>query len=265
MGKGRSLKEDKTMNQLTYDKSGFYLNGKPFHIISGTIHYFRVPRGYWRDRLQKLKECGFNTVETYTCWNLHEPREGEFHFDGELDVVEFIRTAQELGLYVILRPGPYICAEWEFGGFPSWILSYENMPLRCYDEVFLSKVRRYYTELLTRVKPFLGSNDGPILMIQVENEYGSYGDDKEYLRAIAKIYEENGIDCLYFTSDGTRHTMLAGGTLPEYLCTANFGADPTERFPIVREFRPNDPLMCAEFWCGWFEHWGEARHDRDPE
>ena len=253
------------MKQLTYDKSGFYLNGEPFHIISGTIHYFRVPRGYWRDRLQKLKECGFNTVETYTCWNLHEPREGEFHFDGELDIVEFIRIAQELGLYVILRPGPYICAEWEFGGFPSWILSYENMPLRCYDEVFLSKVRRYYTELLTRVKPFLGSNDGPILMIQVENEYGSYGDDKDYLRAIAKIYEENGIDCLYFTSDGTRYTMLTGGTLPEYLCTANFGADPTERFPIVKEFRPNEPMMCAEFWCGWFEHWGEARHDRDPE
>ena len=128
------------MATLTYDKSQFYLDGKPFYILSGTIHYFRVPREYWYDRLLKLKECGFNTVETYTCWNLHEPKEGEFRFDDMLDIEAFLETAKELGLYVILRPGPYICAEWEFGGLPAWILSYDNLPLRCYDETFLSKV-----------------------------------------------------------------------------------------------------------------------------
>jgi len=251
------------MNKLTYDQSQFYMDGKPFVIISGTIHYFRVPRDYWYDRLLKLKECGFNTVETYTCWNLHEPCEGEFCFDGMLDIEAFLETARELGLYVILRPGPYICAEWEFGGYPAWILSYENMPLRCYDETFLSKVRRYYKELLGRVRPYLASNGGNIIMLQVENEYGSYGDDKEYLRAIADIYRENEMDCLYFTSDGTCYSMLTGGTLDGCLAVANFGADPKLRFPALKEFRPNQPLMCGEFWCGWFDHWYEEHHERE--
>ena len=253
------------MNQLTYEGKQFYMDGKPFVVLSGTIHYFRVPREYWYDRMLKLKECGFNTVETYTCWNLHEPQEGEFCFEDGLDIVEFLRIAKELGLYAIVRPGPYICAEWEFGGFPAWILNYENMPLRCYDETFLSKVRRYYRELLGRIKPYLASNGGNIIMLQVENEYGSYGDDKEYLRAIAEIYRENGMDCMYFTSDGPTYTMLAGGTLDEYLAVANFGADPKVRFPRLEEFRPNQPLMCGEYWCGWFDHWFEEHHEKDPQ
>ena len=251
------------MATLTYDNSQFYLDGKPFYILSGTIHYFRVPREYWRDRLLKLKECGFNTVETYTCWNLHEPREGEFCFDDMLDIEGFLETAKELGLYVILRPGPYICAEWEFGGLPAWILSYDNLPLRCYDETFISKVRRYYKELLGRARPYLASNGGPIIMLQIENEYGSYGDDKDYLRAIAQIYKDNGMDCLYFTSDGTCYSMLNGGTLDGYLAVANFGADPKLRLPALKEFRPNQPVMCGEFWCGWFDHWFEPHHVRD--
>ncbi|MBE6602582.1 MAG: beta-galactosidase [Ruminococcaceae bacterium] len=253
------------MTNLTYDKSRFYMNGKPFLILSGTIHYFRVPREYWYDRLLKLKECGFNTVETYTCWNLHEPREGEFCFSDGLDIEAFLEIARELGLYVILRPGPYICAEWEFGGLPAWILSYEDMPLRCYDEVFLSKVRRYYNELLGRVRPYLASNGGNIIMLQVENEYGSYGDDKDYLRAIAEIYRENQMDCTYFTSDGTCYSMMNGGMLDEYLAVANFGADPKLRFPALKEYRPNQPLMCGEFWCGWFDHWFEQHHEKDPQ
>ncbi len=250
------------MGILTYKDTQFYLDGEPFVVISGAIHYFRVPRAYWRDRLLKLKECGFNTVETYTCWNLHEPHEGEFHFEDNLDIEAFIDLAAELGLHVILRPGPYICAEWEMGGLPAWLLNYETLPLRCYDEGFLKLLRRYYGELLRRVRPRLAKNGGNIFMLQIENEYGSYGDDKEYLRAIADIYRENDADCLFFTSDGPNYTMLTGGTLDEYLAVANFGSDPKGKLAVMRELYPNRPLMCGEFWSGWFDHWHEKHHVR---
>ena len=253
------------MGTITFDNECFYMDGKPYTVISGAMHYFRIPHQYWYDRLLKLKECGFNTVETYTCWNLHEPREGEFDFSGNLDLVKYIETAQVLGLNVILRPGPYICAEWEFGGFPAWLLKYEKMSLRCYDETFLSKVERYYTELLGRVRPHLTSNGGNIIMVQVENEYGSYGNDKDYLNAIVQIYKDNGIDCLYFTSDGPEKTMLSGGTLENCLAVANFGSDPENRLSILKDFRPNQPVMCGEYWCGWFDHWFGKHHTRTAE
>ena len=253
------------MGILTYGEKQFYLDGKPFTVISGAMHYFRIPRAYWRDRLQKLYECGFNTVETYTCWNLHERREGEFDFSGNLDLVEYIREAEEVGLNVILRPGPYICAEWDLGGLPSWLLNYENMPFRCYDEKFLTKLRPYYNELLTRIRPYLAVNGGPVFMLQIENEYGSYGDDKDYLRSIVDIYKENGIDCLFFTSDGPTYTMLSGGTLDGYLPVANFGSSPKSQFAVMKELYPDNPLMCGEFWCGWFDHWFEAHHVRPAD
>ena len=253
------------MGILTFDKDRFYMDGKPYTVLSGAMHYFRIPRPYWHDRLLKLKECGFNTVETYTCWNLHEPREGEFDFSGNLDIAAYIETAQALGLNVILRPGPYICAEWDFGGLPAWLLTYEKMPLRCYDETFFSKVKRYYNELLSRVRPYLASRGGSLIMIQVENEYGSYGDDKTYLNAIAQIYRDNGIDCMYFTSDGTNTTRLSGGTLEGCLAVANFGSKPEVQLPLLKAFRPDQPLMCGEYWCGWFDHWFEEHHTRTPE
>ncbi len=253
------------MGILTYSGTRFYLDGEPFAVISGTMHYFRIPREYWRDRLLKLRECGFNTVETYTCWNLHEPRENEFNFEGNLDIEAYIDTAAELGLHVILRPGPYICAEWEFGGLPAWLLNYENMPLRCYDEGFLKLLRRYYGELLRRIKPRLAVNGGNIFMLQIENEYGSYGDDKDYLRAIVDIYKENGADCLFFTSDGPSYTMLSGGTLEEYLAVANFGSAPKANLAVMSELYPDRPLMCGEFWSGWFDHWFEHHHIRPAD
>jgi len=253
------------MSIFTYDDNNFYMNGEKYAILSGAMHYFRIPREYWYDRLLKLKECGFNTVETYTPWNLHEPCEGEFDFSKGLDVVEYIATAKDLGLNVILRPGPYICAEWEFGGFPAWLLKYEKMDLRCYDELFISKVEKYFGELLSRIRPYLISNGGNVIMIQVENEYGSYGDDKDYLRAIAKIYKDNDIDCIFFTSDGTLDYMLSGGTLDEYLAVANFGSKPAKRFAQLESFRSRQPLMCGEYWCGWFDHWGEEHHTRTAE
>ena len=253
------------MGVLTYKGNDFYMDGEKYTVLSGAMHYFRIPRAYWHDRLLKLKECGMNTVETYTCWNLHEPREGEFDFSGNLDLGAFITEAENLGLNVIVRPGPYICAEWEFGGLPAWLLKYEKMVLRCYDEIFLSKVKRYYGELLSHIRPHLASRGGGVFMLQVENEYGSYGNDKEYLRAIADIYRENGMDCLYFTADGPYQTMLSGGTLDDCLSVANFGSKPETWLAELKAFRPNAPLMCGEYWCGWFDHWFEEHHTRTAE
>ena len=253
------------MANLTYKGKQFYMDGEPFVVISGAMHYFRIPREYWRDRLLKLKECGFNCVETYTCWNLHEPREGEFDFSGMLDIAEYVRVATEVGLYVILRPGPYICAEWELGGLPAWLLTYKDMDLRCMDETYLSKVRRYYNELLERVRPYFASNGGNIVMLQVENEYGSYGNDKDYLNAILDIYKDMGIESLFFTSDGPSHTMLNGGTLPGILSVANFGSHTKVAAQTMFEKFPHQPFMCGEFWNGWFEHWGEKAHYRNPQ
>lgn len=250
---------------LTYKGNKFFLDGEEYTIISGAMHYFRIPREYWHDRLLKLKECGFNTVETYTCWNLHEPRENVFDFSGMLDLEAYIDIANELGLNVILRPGPYICAEWEMGGLPAWLLNYPNLTIRCNDELFISKVERYYNELLGRIVPKLSTNGGNIIMMQIENEYGSYGDDHEYMQRIADIYKKAGVDCLLFTSDGASNSMLQGGTLPEYPCVANFGSRPNENFKVLNDFRPDQPLMCGEYWVGWFDHWYEKHHVRDPK
>ncbi len=250
---------------LSYQGSEFLLDGKPFTILSGSIHYFRVPQEYWEDRLKKLKACGFNTVETYICWNLHERREGEFDFSGMLDVRKFLQTAQRLGLYAIVRPGPYICAEWEMGGFPSWLLRYPQMKIRCYDALYLSKVRNYLEALFRQLQPCLNTNGGNVIAMQIENEYGSFGNDKRYLQEIANIYRENGVDCLLFTSDGANLFTLTGGTLDGYLATVNFGSHPKENFAVLREFRPDQPLMCCEFWNGWFDHWYEAHHTREAE
>ena len=253
------------MGILTYNDKEFLMDGKPYTIISGAMHYFRIPREYWYDRLLKLKECGFNTVETYTCWNLHEPREGEFDFSGMLDIEAYVKIAEELGLNVIVRPGPYICSEWEFGGLPAWLLKYENIAIRCNDERFIAMVRRYYTELFKYLTPHLSTKGGNIIMVQIENEYGSYGNDKDYLRAVVDIYRECGVDCTLFTSDGPCWFMLNGGTLPEYLCVANFGSHPKENFDFLKKFRDNQPCMCGEYWCGWFDHWYEQHHVREAK
>ena len=253
------------MGILTYKGRDFYMDGEKYTVFSGAMHYFRIPKEYWYDRLLKLKECGFNTVETYTPWNLHEPKEGEFDFSGNLDLEAYIKMAENLGLNVIVRPGPYICAEWEFGGLPAWLLTYEKMTLRCYDPLFLSKLSRYLKVILSKIRPHLASQGGNVIMLQIENEYGSYGNDKDYLRAIAKIYEEAGMDCLCFTSDGPYYTMLSGGTLPEYLAVENFGSKPETWLSVLAEYRPDQPLMCGEYWCGWFDHWFEEHHTRSAE
>lgn len=253
------------MSTFGVQGNDFVLDSKPFRIISGAIHYFRVVPEYWEDRLKKLKACGFNTVETYVPWNLHEPKEGEFDFSGILDIERFIVTAGELGLKVIVRPGPYICAEWEFGGFPGWLIADENMRLRCYYKPYLEKLDNYYDELIPHIVPHLCTNGGPVIAVQVENEYGSYGNDKKYLNHIKEGLIRRGVDCLLFTSDGPQDDMLNAGTLPDVFKTANFGSRPKEMFPVLRKHQPTGPLMCCEFWNGWFDHWDSEHHTRDAK
>ncbi|MBO7155821.1 MAG: beta-galactosidase [Clostridia bacterium] len=241
---------------LTIKNGKFYLDGKEFKVYSGAIHYFRVHPEYWRDRLLKLKAMGLNVVETYVAWNVHEPREGQFNFEGIADIERFIRIATELGLYVIVRPGPYICAEWDFGGFPAWLLKYEDIKLRVYEEKYMYYVKRYLDNLLPKIAPYTLNSGGNVIMMQVENEYGSYGRDKKYLDAIRKIYRDNGIDCTLFTSDGETKTHLSGGSLDGELMVANFGSNPNKKFKDLKAMQPDKPLMCGEFWCGWFTAYG---------
>lgn len=240
----------------------FIYDGKPERIISGTIHYFRVVPEYWKDRLLKMKACGFNTVETYVAWNIHEPKPEEFCFEGMGDICKFIQTAGEVGLHVIVRPGPYICAEWEFGGLPAWLMTVPGIKLRCYNKPFIDRVDAFYDVLLPKLKPLLCTNGGPIIAMQVENEYGSYGNDKKYLNHLKEGMIKRGIDVFLFTSDGSDDLMLEGGTLPGVLKTVNFGSRPEEAFKKLSEYQNNKPLMCMEFWNGWFDHWGEKHHTR---
>lgn len=251
------------MPSIKIKNEGFLLNNKIVRILSGAIHYFRVVPPYWEDRLLKLKACGFNTVETYIPWNLHEPRPGQFIFDGMADVVSFVNLADRLGLLVILRPSPYICSEWDFGGLPSWLLNIHGMKLRCFNRPFLERVDSYYDILIPKLKPLLYTNGGPVIALQIENEYGSYGNDKRYLEYLKDGLINRGIDVPLFTSDGPEDQMLQGGTINGVLKTVNFGSNPSQAFFKLAEYQDGLPLMCMEFWNGWFDHWGEEHHIRD--
>lgn len=255
---------------FSHDDAHFLLDGAPIQLCSGELHYFRVPRPYWRDRLLKAKVTGLNAVCTYMPWNLHEPRPGEFDFTGDggmLDVAAFVRLAGELGLWVIVRPGPYICAEWDFGGLPGWLLADGNARLRCADPSYLASVARYVARVGAELAPLTCGRGGPIVMVQVENEYGSYANDKAYLRQLRQMLIGAGLadGVLLFTSDGPQADMLAAGTLEGCVVTANFGSKAQENLAKLRAFRPNQPVMCGEFWCGWFDQWGKKRQgSADP-
>lgn len=255
-------------NQNIFEvKEDFYLNGSIMKVISGAIHYFRVVPEYWRDRLEKLKAMGCNVVETYIPWNMHEEYKGQFNFDGILDIKKFIRLAQELGLWVIVRPSHYICAEWEFGGLPAWLLAEDGMRVRSTYEPFLRHVDEYYKELFKILAPLQINYGGPIIMMQVENEYGYFGNDKKYLQIINDMMRKYGAVVPFVTSDGTWGEALDSGRFNtgEVLPTANFGSNTEEHFEKLRKVISNGPLMCMEFWNGWFTPWGGNIIKRDAK
>lgn len=253
------------MSALTYNENLFILDGKETLLLSGAMHYFRTVPEYWEDRLTKLKECGLNTIETYVAWNLHEPEEGQFNFEGIADIERFIKTAEKVGLHVIVRPGPYICAEWEFGGFPYWLMTVPNIKLRCFNEPYLEKVDAYFDVLFEKLQPLLRSNGGPVIAVQIENEYGSFGNDQKYLQYMRDSVQKRVGDELLFTSDGPGANMLHGGMIENVYETVNFGSRTEAAFNELKKFQPNAPLMCMEFWHGWFDHWGEEHHTRSSE
>lgn len=252
-------------------KEDFLLNGQPFKIMSGTIHYFRIRPDEWYHSLYNLKALGFNTVETYIPWNLHESSEGIFDFNGNLDIQKFVHLAESLNLFVILRPSPYICAEWEFGGLPAWLLNDYEMRIRSSDSLFMSKATNYYEELFKEITPLQIDQGGPVIMMQLENEYGSYGEDKEYLVLLYNLMIENQVTVPLFTSDGSWNEAQVAGMLLEknILNTGNFGSKVQENFSNLRDIHLINgkkwPLMCMEFWDGWFNRWGEEIIKRDPE
>ncbi len=249
----------------------FLLRGKPLQILSGEIEYARIPRADWRDRLRKVRAMGLNTITVYVFWNLHEPEPGVFDFRGQKDVAEFLREAQQEGLYVVLRPGPYVCAEWDLGGYPAWLLkesrsSGSETPailLRSSQPEYLAAVRRWMNRLGQELAPLQASRGGPIIAVQVENEYGSFRadqDGKTYLNQVLKIVRDAGFgESLLYTADGGEE--LPGGSIPGLLAGIDFGTgDEQHELPLLQKFQPDAPVYIAEYWDGWFDHWGEKHH-----
>ncbi|WP_460069481.1 glycoside hydrolase family 35 protein [Streptomyces sp. YKOK-I1] len=251
------------MPALTTTADGFLLHGTPFRILSGALHYFRVHPDQWPDRLRKARLMGLNTVETYLPWNLHEPTPGTLDLDGLLDLPRFLRLAQQEGLHVLLRPGPFICAEWDGGGLPYWLTSDPDIRLRTSDPRFTDAFDRYLDLLLPALLPYMAASGGPVIAVQVENEYGAYGDDTAYLKHVESSLRSRGVEELLFTCDQTDGDHLAHGTLPGVLATGTFGSRVDASLARLREHQPEGPLMCSEFWIGWFDHWGGPHHGRD--
>ncbi len=242
----------------------FELDGKRFQIISGAIHYARVPRAYWRDRFRKARAMGLNTIETYVFWNKHETAPGVYDFSGQNDIAEFVREAQEEGLFVILRPGPYVCAEWEFGGYPAWLLREPGMQVRSSNAAFMAAASQWMHRLGKELAPLQSANGGPIIAVQVENEYGSYGADHAYMEQVHKLILDSGFDkAMLYTADGADEVQ--NGSLPELPVAINFGTgDAKAELAKLDKLRPNGPRMCGEYWSGWFDHWG-GKHAHTDE
>ena len=260
---GAQVAAGKPAHKFTVGDKQFLMDGQPYQVISGEMHYPRVPRAYWRDRFRKARAMGLNTITTYVFWNVHEPRPGVFDFDGQNDLAEYLREAQAEGLNVILRPGPYVCAEWELGGYPSWLLKDRAVVLRSSEPKYTAAVHAWFARLGQEIKALLAKNGGPIIAVQLENEYGSFGDDKEYLKGLKKELIDSGMgDALIYTADGPE--QIPKGSLPELPAVINFGSgDAMKSFAKLDGLRPDGPRMAGEYWAGWFDHWGDKHHTTD--
>ena len=257
------------MNQLTFNKDGFYLDGKPFRIIAGDIHYFRIHPNDWAKRLDLAVDFGLNTIQTYVPWNAHEPHPGVFNFDGMLNLGAYLKLCAEKGLKVLLRPAPYICSEWDFGGLPSWLLKDRELILRSSDPKYLDAVQRYYDKLIPEFLPYLATNGGPVIAVAIENEYGSYGNDHTYMHAIADMLKNAGVDVPLYTTDGDLDNMLTFGRENEknffgVNYRANIGTSEHAAM-IARKLGSDHPFFIGEFWAGRSMHWGEPFRHRKPE
>lgn len=247
-------------------KGSFLLDGKAFVIKAAELHYARIPSDYWEHRIEMCKALGMNTICLYVFWNYHEEEEGVFHFEGERDLAKFLALCQKHDMWVILRPGPYVCAEWEMGGLPWWLLKKENMELRSQNEDFMQAVGRFQRRLAQELSPFMMKNGGNILMVQVENEFGSYGQDKAYMSALRDTLRSVGWeDTPLFQCDWSSNFQK--NALDDLIWTLNFGtnAKPLQQFRTLREIRPDAPLMCSEYWSGWFDGWGRKHETRSAD
>jgi len=252
-------------HSFTVEGGKFSLDGKPFQIISGEMHYPRIPREYWHARFRLAKSMGLNTVTAYVFWNEHEQRPGVFDFSGQRDVAEFIREAQSAGLYVILRPGPYVCAEWEWGGYPAWLLKEHGIVVRSTDPKFMEPTRRWLLRLGKELAPLQIGNGGPIIAVQVENEYGSFGNDHSYMEQIHRDRLDAGFNkALLYTADGPE--FIPNGSLPELPAVINFApGNARQAFEALHKLRPEGPFMAGEWWDGWFDYWGGPHHTTDAK
>lgn len=256
----------KTGGTFEAGKGTFLLNGEPFVIKAAEIHYPRIPRPYWEHRIKMCKALGMNTICIYIFWNIHEQEEGKFDWTGNNDVAEFCRLAQKHGMYVIVRPGPYVCAEWEMGGLPWWLLKKKDVKLRTQDPFFMKHVKAFEAEVGKQLAPLTIQNGGPIIMVQVENEYGSYDKNKPYVSEIRDCLRSVGFDKVaLFQCDWSSN--FEQNALPDLLWTMNFGtgANVLDQFKRVKELRPDAPLMCSEYWSGWFDGWGSAHQTRPAD
>ncbi len=247
-------------SRFRVEGNDFLLDGKPFQILAGEMHYPRIPRELWRDRLRKMRALGFNTLSAYMFWNIHEQTPGVFDFTGDLDVAAWVRMAQEEGLHVLLRPGPYVCAEWDGGGLPAWLLPDPGAPVRAFDPRFMKPAARWLKRLGEELAPLQIDRGGPIIMTQIENEYGAFGSDQKYLAALRDATRAAGFAGQLYTVDGA--AMLTEGSLPGVPAGINFGTftrDEAERaFQQRAEKGFTGPAFCSEYWAGWFDHWRET-------
>jgi len=250
-------------HRFVLGKQDFLLDGKPFQIISGEMHPARIPKAYWRQRIQMAKAMGCNTIAAYVFWNYHEQQEGVFDFTSEnRNIAEFLRICQQEKMWVIFRPGPYVCAEWDFGGLPAWLLKIPDIKIRCMDKRYMAAVTKYVRRLSAELKPLLVTNGGPVLMVQVENEYGSYANDKTYLEALRKLWTSNGINTPFYTADGPTAFMLEAGNIEGAAIGLDSGSSEAD-FEQAKKRNPHVPSFSSETYPGWLTHWGEhwARPD----